>query len=83
MSVLDFVQQAKDFTLEERSEIVAAKQQQLFEQRNRNEIRRDENFILEIWLPDVDAASAKTILERMKQRKPMHIDFRILRGTIL
>jgi hypothetical protein len=69
MSVLDFVQQAKDFTLEERSEIVAAIQQQLFEQRNRNAIRRDENSILEIWSPDVDAASAKTILERMKQRK--------------
>jgi hypothetical protein len=70
MSVLDFVQQAKDFTLEERSEIVAAIQQQLFEQRNRNTIRRDENSILEIWSPDVDAASAKTILKRMKQRKP-------------
>jgi hypothetical protein len=72
MSVLDFVQQAKEFTLEERSEIVAAIQQQLFEQRNRNEIRRDENSILEIWSPDVDAASAKSILDRTKQRKPMH-----------
>ena len=69
MSVLDFVQQAKDFTLEERSEIVAAIQQQLFEQRNQNETNRSENSILEIWSPDVDATSARTILERMKQRK--------------
>ncbi len=76
MSVLDFVQQAKDFTLEERSEIVAAIQQQLFEQRNRNETNRSENSILEIWLPDVDAASAKTILERMKQHKPMHSGYK-------
>jgi hypothetical protein len=68
VSVLDFIQQAKNFSLEERTEIIAAIQQQLFEHRQGNQVEVNKNATLEVWSPDVDAASAQRLQERVKRR---------------
>jgi hypothetical protein len=62
MSVLDFMQQAKHFTLEEQQEIIVALQQNLFEHRTRLlEIPKTDVF--EVWSPTTDAASMEVLRE--------------------
>jgi hypothetical protein len=67
MSVLDFVEQAKGFTLEERSEIIRALQQQLFEARGGVTVSETQGPF-EIWSPTADESTINTIRKRIQQR---------------
>lgn len=69
MSVLDFVQQAKNYSLDERQEIIASLQEQIFEQRQKTVTKPRKDGVFEIWSPAVDAASMEKLQERARQRK--------------
>lgn len=69
MSVLDFVQQAKNYSLDERQEIIASLQEQIFEQRQKTIPQPRKDAVFEIWSPTVDAASMEKLLERARRRK--------------
>ena len=69
MSVLDFVQQAKNYSLDERQEIIASLQEQIFEQRQKTVTKPRKDEVFEIWSPTVDAVSMEKLQERARQRK--------------
>ncbi len=69
MSVLDFVQQAKNYSLDERQEIIASLQEQIFEQRLKTVTKPRKDGVFEIWSPTIDAASMEKLQERARQRK--------------
>ena len=69
MSVLDFVEQAKQFTPEERTEIISAIQQQLFEARQSTLTAQIPPGTFEIWSPSADEDTIKMIQRRVEQRQ--------------